>query len=209
MPHFKFPCHYVYWSHVDDHENIKSNVLPIINNIASQLGHSNPFKECKMITNFLKPYQFLDGNMVQQIVWKNMTKMLSEINCFHTKPVDFIVTNYWFNKYEKEHFQEAHTHFDIPRKIENKMFYPLFSAVYILHNEEEKNHTIFTVDDPIIPCQPMFGKIVFDTGDVDEIKEGTVLIFPNSLKHSVPPVNLDGRITIAFNISCAFEGKEY
>lgn len=208
MPHFKFPCQYVYWSQVDDHDNIKSNVLPMINNIASQLGDSNPFNRCRMVTNFSKPCQFLDDTMVQQIIWKNVNKMISEINCFCTKPTDFIVTNYWFNKYEKGHFQEAHTHFDIPRKIENKLFYPLFSAVYILHNEEEKNHTVFTVDDPIIPCQPMFDNVDFDTGNVDEIKEGTVLIFPITLKHFVPPVNLDGRITITFNISCAFEGKE-
>jgi len=204
MPHFKFPCHCVYWSQVDEHENIKSNVLPVINDIASQLEDSNPFKACRLITNFSKPSKFLDANMIQEIVWKNLTKMLYETNCCYKNPTDFMIMQYWFNKYEKENFQEVHSHFGLPQKIRDRLFYPTFSAIYILHSEEKKNSTLFTVDDPVIPFHPIFDKIEFNTGDIDEIKEGTIIIFPNSLKHSVLPVNLDGRITIAFNIACSF-----
>jgi hypothetical protein len=49
-----------------------------------------------------------------------------------------MIMQYWFNKYEKENFQEVHSHFGLPQKIRDRLFYPTFSAIYILHSEEKK-----------------------------------------------------------------------
>ena len=68
MPHFKFPCHYVYWGQVKDHENIKSKLLPIINSLISDNNYENPFGGCSMTTNFSKKTSFLDNEMSHHII---------------------------------------------------------------------------------------------------------------------------------------------
>ena len=46
--------------------------------------------------------------------------------------------------------------------------------------------------------------VVSAAGDVTEIKEGSVLIFPSSLYHHVNPCKVPGRITISYNMKCCY-----
>jgi len=85
------------------------------------------------------------------------------------------------------------------------MYHDTLSVVYILNSEEEDNSTVFKLTGTTIPYVPMLQECKFDTGVVKEIKEGTLLIFSNQLNHYVRPIKKSGRITIAFNISCAFK----
>ena len=205
MPHFKFPSHYVYWSQVKDHENIKSNVLPIINSLISENKYDNPFKLCKFTTDNSKPSKFLSDEMIPKIITESLDKMIKETNCFNDhNPSDFRMTKYWFNRYEKGEYQELHNHGEIPHVINEKRFDATFSMIYILH-EEEPNSILFTMKDYATPFHPLFHPVEFDTSKVDDIKEGTVLVFSNHLIHTVLPVNVPGRTTIAFNVACCFE----
>ena len=207
MPHIKFPSHYLYWTQVKEHENIKSKLLPIIHNLISKNNYDNPFKQnCTMTTNFSKKIDFLDNEMKEKIIWACLSEMILETNCFPSiKPVDFIIKNYWFNLYEKGDFQEMHDHLALPEIINGKMYHDTLSVVYILNSEEEDNSTVFKLTGTTIPYVPMLQECKFDTGVVKEIKEGTLLIFSNQLNHYVRPIKKSGRITIAFNISCAFK----
>ena len=205
MPHFKFPCHYVHWGQVKDHENIKSKLLPIINSLISENKYTNPFKACSMKTNFLEKTDFIDNEMKNKIVSENLIKMISETNCFPEKnPTETLITEYWFNVYEKGDFQEMHNHNTVPKVIDGKRCDDIFSVIYILH-EEESTDVVFRVDNTEIPFYPMKHIINFGTSRVDEIKEGTILIFSSHLNHTVFPVKQSGRTTIAFNVSCTFE----
>ncbi len=205
MPHFKFPSHYVHWGEVKDHENIKSKLLPIIHNLISKNNFVNPFKACNVKTNIHKKVDFLDNEMKDKIVSENLIKMISETNCFPLqKPTKTLITEYWFNVYEKGDFQEMHQHSNVPKVIDGKRYDDIFSMIYILH-DEESSPVIFRMDDTEIPFYPMKRTIDFETPMVDEIKEGTILIFSSHLKHIVSPVKQSGRTTIAFNIVCSFE----
>ena len=205
MPHFKFPCHYVHWGQVKDHDNIKSKLLPIIHNLISKNNFVNPFKACSVNTNISKQKDFLDNETMDKIVTENLLKMISETNCFpEKKPTETLITQYWFNVYEKGDFQEMHQHNNLPRVIDGKRYDDIFSMIYILH-EEESTPVLFRVDDIEIPFYPMKRTVEFQTSRVDEIKEGTILIFSSHLKHTVIPVKQSGRTTIAFNVMCSFE----
>jgi len=205
MPHFKFPSHYVHWGEVKDHENIKSKLLPIIHNLISKNNFVNPFKACNVKTNIDKKVDFLDNEMKDKIVSENLIKMISETNCFPLKkPTETLITQYWFNVYENGDFQELHQHNAVPQVIDGKRYDDIFSMIYILH-DEESSPVIFRMDDIEIPFYPMKYTIDFATPMVDEIKEGTILIFSSHLKHTVIPVKQSGRTTIAFNVACSFE----
>ena len=206
MPHFKFPCHYVYWGQVKDHENIKSKLLPIINSLISENKYTNPFKACSMKTSISKMTNFIDNETKDKIVSENLIKMISETNCFPEKnPTETFITEYWFNVYEKGDFQEMHQHRGLPSIIDGKRYDTTFSIIYILNSDEEENSTVFKLTDTAIPFHPLMQPVEFDTSKVDEIKEGTVLIFSNQLNHFVRPIKKSGRITIAFNVACCFE----
>ena len=207
MPHFKFPCHYVYWGQVKDHENIKSKLLPIINSLIAENKYKNPFKACTMTTNFSKATDFIDNETKDKIVSENLLKMISETNCFTSiKISDAAITDYWFNVYEKGEFQEMHQHLALPIVTNGKRYDQTVSMVYILNSDEEENSTIFKLmTDTNIPFHPLMQPVEFDTSKVDDIKEGTVLIFSNQLNHSVRPIKKSGRTTIAFNVACCFE----
>jgi len=207
MPHIKFPCHCVYWTQVKDHENIKSNLVPIIHNLITENNYDNPFKkDCTMTTNFSEKTDFLDNEMKEKIIWKCLVEMISETNCFPEKnPTEIVISEYWFNVYEKGDFQEMHNHRCLPMLKNGKRYDQTFSMVYILNSEEEDNSIIFKLTGTTIPYVPMLQECEFDTGSVKEIKEGTVLIFSNQLNHFVRPIKKSGRITIAFNVACCFE----
>jgi hypothetical protein len=206
MPHFKFPCHYVHWGQVKDHENIKSKLLPIIHNLTAENKYMNPFKSCTMTTNFSKMTDFIDDETKEKIIGKHLEEMISETNCsISIKPSDTIIKNYWFNIYEKGDYQEMHQHLAFPFVKNGKMYQDTFSVVYILNSDEEENSTVFKLTGTNIPYFPMLQDCEFDTGSVKEIKEGTLLIFSNQLNHSVRPIKKSGRITIAFNVACCFE----
>ena len=206
MTHIKFPSHYLYWTQVKDHENIKSKLVPIIHNLITDNNYDNPFKkDCTMTTNFLEKTDFLDNEMKDKIIWKCLQEMVSETNCFtFLKTTNAKITEYWFNVYEKGDFQEMHNHNTVPKVVDGKRYDDIFSVIYILH-EEESTPVLFRLDNTEIPFYPMKHIINFETSRVDEIKEGTILIFSSHLNHTVFPVKQSGRTTIAFNIVCSFE----
>ena len=206
MPHIKFPCHCVYWTQVKDHENIKSNLVPIIHNLITENNYDNPFKkDCTMTTNFSEKTDFLDNEMKEKIIWKCLVEMISETNCFPEKnPTEIVISEYWFNVYEKGDFQEMHNHRCLPLLKNGKRYDNIFSIVYIL-NSEEDNSTIFKLMGTDTPYFPMMKDCDFYTGGIEEIKEGRLLIFSSQLNHFVRPIEKSGRITIAFNVACCFE----
>jgi predicted 2-oxoglutarate/Fe(II)-dependent dioxygenase YbiX len=156
-------------------------------------------------TNISKQKDFLDNETMDKIVTENLLKMISETNCFpRKKPTETLITQYWFNVYEKGDFQEMHQHNNVPEVTNGKRYDDIFSMIYILH-DEESSPVIFRMDDIEIPFYPMKHTVDFNTSMVDEIKEGTILIFSSHLKHTVIPVKQSGRTTIAFNVMCSFE----
>lgn len=209
MPHYQFPCHYVYWDTIVKHESLKSKILPKIYNHKNVSLDTNPFNACKVNTSIEHDFKFLDNEDINEIVWKSIGKMLHEINSkynFKIVPKDSFINGYWYNMYEKGDFQEHHNHSDEHIIKNGKKYYPCFSVIYILHDKNNTNSTVFKHESAFTPFTPMFDNTreVLDTSIIKEIKEGSVIIFSSHLDHLVKPTTITGRVTIAFNIFSTF-----
>ena len=197
MPHFKFPDEYVFWTGIDDHERLKGELIPVVLDIMKNGCLENPFKKCTMKTTITQNYKLLNQEQGNKIIFEPIMKMISEIKNPFFKKIDMnntCVTTQWFNIYEKGDFQELHEHLKNGKTpsmvIDGKRFEEIFSIVYILHDKSMESSLVFKDDE-----------VVFDTSNQKDIHEGSVLIFPSSLKHEVKPVTIPGRITFAFNVA--------
>jgi len=198
MPHFEFPSHYVFWTKVDNHKEIKSKYLPKIESLS---GSKHNFA-CNVTSNIRKAVDFLDEDDYDKLVWKPVEQMIEESGG-ELYLGDSFIQSYWYNKYDVNDFQEMHEHSAYPIKINDKLYHPSLSIIYILNDENEKASILFTDKNPI-PFGPALDFVSFDTSKAEEIKEGTVIIFSPRLEHMVKPIKVGGRITIAFNIFSSF-----
>ncbi len=209
MPFYQFPSEIVYWTRVKEHESIKSKILQKIEDIQTTEKLENPF-DCTMTTNFGKLkagvstiHNFLDQECIQKMFMEPFRDFLKDTDVFQIKPKNYVMYQYWFNKYEKGDFQELHDHTELNFEPGS---YPTLSGIYILKSDDEPNYTSFEIKNKKgIPFHPTKKKMVFDTSDVDDITEGTLILFSSTLSHMVKPVKTSGRVTIAFNIACKFD----
>jgi|SRR5210317_189543 hypothetical protein len=198
MPHFEFPSHCIFWTKVDNHEEIKSKYLSKI----KSLDESNHNFACNVKSNIKNHVKFLDEDDYNKLVWNPIDRMIEESGGDLYLGESFI-QSYWYNKYDVNDFQEKHEHSAYPIEINDKLYHPSLSIIYIL-NDENKNASTLFVDKNPVPFGPSLKFASFDTSKVKEIKEGTVIIFSSRLEHMVKPIKVGGRITIAFNIFSSF-----
>lgn len=203
MPHFQFPAHYVFWTTVDNHEKIKSTYLPKIKSIDENMCNTHNFV-CNVRSNIRERVDFFgdDDTTLDSIIWKPIREMIEESNN-ELLLGESIIQSYWYNVYEKGDFQEKHTHHAYPITRGGKVFHPSLSIIYILNDDNKSGSTMFT-DENSKPFGPMLSYTSLDTSNVDNICEGSVIIFSSKLNHMVKPVKIGGRITIAFNIFSTF-----
>jgi len=200
MSFYHFPSEFVYWDKVENHDEIKKEILPKILE-ANKNKKNNPFDNC----NFNTSYGLSDLNI--------MNKKLFDVICFYLekmfKAIDFNpqkinIHSGWWNVYDESEFQEEHTHFGPPIYLHGDIFYPAFAVIYILHDENEKSSIVFKKGGPF-PLMEPHHEMVFKTEDVKEIKEGTILIFPYNLRHLVKPCIKPGRVTLAYNVRSVYK----
>ena len=209
-----FPSEFVYWDTVENHTEIKEKLLPIILENSNKTTN-NPFDSCKLNTSlylnnpekFVTENNFLtDQKILNSIVFRNIDNMLNKYNILDKNTeVDFILKNCWWNVYGENEYQEEHNHYAEPIIADNKIYYPSLSLVYILHDENEKSSLIFKRFGTVPLRPPSEDECLLKTEDIKEIKEGTVLIFPCSLRHLVKPCIKPGRVTIAYNIYTSYQ----
>jgi len=213
MPIHLFPCEYVYWQNLENHKDIKDKLLPIVLK-ENQKIKNNPFYGCKFNTGFYGNYEqtrskngFLyEEDILKSLVYNNLFEMIQEynkLNMIQFNKENFLVHGAWWNVYEEGEFQERHAHHGEPVYTEGETYYPCFSLIYILKDENEKSSLVFNKSPPL-PLLPPFVGYEFFTENTPSIKEGTVLIFPYNLMHMVKPCIKPGRVTIAYNILAAW-----
>jgi len=198
MPHFQFPSHCVFWTKVDNHEEIKSKYLSKI----KSLDESKHNFACNVTSNIENRVKFLDDDVYDKLVWGPIDRMIEESGGDLSLGESFI-QSYWYNKYDVNDFQEKHEHSAYPIEINDTLYHPSLSIIYILNDENENASTLFVDKNPV-PFGPCLKFASFDTSKVEEIKEGTVIIFSSRLEHMVKPIKVGGRVTIAFNIFSSF-----
>src|SRR6056300_344181 len=199
MPCFKFPNKCVFWTGIDDHERLKSELIPTILDIMKNGCLENPFKKCRMKTTITQNYNLLNQEQMEKVIFEPIMKMISEVEDYRKIDINNIaVSTQWLNIYERGDFQELHDHLVNGKQqtiiTNGKTFEEIFSIVYILHDKSIRNPLVFRESE-----------VVFDTSKEESIKEGCVIIFPSSLKHEVKPIEIPGRITFAFNVAYTFQ----
>lgn len=218
MPFFHFPSEFVYWENVENHKEIKKELFPLILEKDSKT-ENKPFDTCKFNSSFHKTdfnlyaneNHFLMNDKFINIIMIYLEKMINMYNgttdnLIKIKKCDLAITSGWWNRYDTGDHQEIHTHKGPPFIMSGKNFYPIFSIIYILHDENEKSSIVFKKDGPL-PLIAPHDDVIFLTSNVKDMKEGTILIFPYNLQHMVKPCIKPGRITISYNVYSSFQDK--
>ena len=203
MSFYHFPSEFVYWDKVENHDEIKKEILPKILE-ANKNKKNNPFDSCKFNTSFEyngKPDLNVMNKKMFDVILFYLEKMFKTMN-FNVEKL--MINKGWWNVYDEGEFQEEHNHLGDPNYSNGDLFYPALSVIYILHDENEKSSIVFRKPGPF-PLMKPHDERVFKTEDVKEIKEGTILIFPYNLRHLVKPCIKRGRVTLAYNIRSVYK----
>ena len=180
--------------------------MPIIDKIEETHSNevNNPYDACTVKCMSIDQPElntFLENEDKNTIIWDPIDNFIKEINSTYNCKINVknsFLDKYWFCTYDQHDNQEYHCHISIPELINNVVYHPTFSGIYILNDENKSSSIVFKSN--VVPIGHTVDPFVFDTGKIDDIKEGVVLIFPKSLDHMVKKCIKPGRRTIAFNI---------
>jgi hypothetical protein len=216
MSFYRFPSNFVYWCNLDenDHKRIKEYLVPKIEE--EEKNNEDRKDVFKLLgsganTNYNKRLPCLyEKDILKTVVWDpvdDCIKKHNETDNFKISLKNSSILNAWYTSYKKGDFFERHHHkgFPIIPHGETEYHYPTFSLIYILKDENKESSVVFTdtVDYKFTPDID----VEFDTGHKEDIKEGTVLVFPAHLVHAVRKVTTDKRITVAYNIGSTFKSS--
>jgi len=180
---------FIFYCDLINHQDIKDKYYERILRLFEENKHSNVGGwNCKVKTTFNSVVDFLwDDYFQNSVIWNPLDQMLEKVDLYQY-PVRSFVREIWTNLYKYGEFQEVHDHVGNARNI--------FSGIYIIDQKGDNKTSFIHNNYGILDNQ-------VHTKDMDDIKEGTVIIFPSNLLHYVNPVE-DDRCTISFNIRCDF-----
>ena len=180
---------FIFYCDIPNHIDIKENYYSHLKDIVRDSNDTIVKRwNCNVRTTFNFTVEcLLDEYFLDNVVWKPMDQMLGEVNLNHY-PKNSKISGIWANFYKGGEFQESHDHVGGSHNY--------FSGIYILDQTGPNKTSFFSNNYGILDS-------CIHTKDMDDIKEGTVIIFPSNLLHYVNPVE-DERCTISFNIQCEF-----
>jgi hypothetical protein len=203
------PNQFLYYDKLKNHDILKEKLFSKITQLKDneEIVKNKTLSGCILKTSFLKEnfHQFLyEELIVKNIVWDPIDKLINKYNklvldIFKLKIKDSIIKEAWFNYYDKNNFQEVHTHKAPSIILNNTIYKPSFSLIYILHDENKNNNTIFKFPSNEFNYDFIINSDIINTGNIKNISEGTVIIFPFNFEHYVIPVSKN-RITLAYNV---------
>lgn len=210
-----FPAEFVFWKKNENHDKIKPILMNKIKkseysfrNNSENIGLNNAYSSYSSNTNVSKelidsPLASFLWDCIDELVEK-MGYMSNQNDGFKLKMKGSFISEAWYTIYNKDGNFGIHSHDNsIPIVKDDKLFFSSFSAIYILNDENDKNATVFKSFGKGMPFN-ISNEYSFDTSSTDEIGEGTMIVFPSTLLHSVKNVKTSGRITIAFNVQSTY-----
>lgn len=210
----EFRRDFIFYTQVPNHEIIKECLYQ---KILDQGQAGEEWEDSDVITSYYKPKKndFLrEQYILDSIVYRPLDEMAHETEKITPKsipdPNGSFVEEIWYCIYNKKgQFQAIHNHAPYGEKlVQNKLFFSVISGIYILSLPDNvKNSTVFTRTKEWFGIDGTYPRESIDTSDLEDVKEGTVILFPYYLDHYVKPLKDDiERITIAFNIMSSYEG---
>lgn len=207
MSFFRFPSDFVYWTKLkdEDHKKIKDILLPQIREKENKENHNGHFPYGDASTSYFEENGsdfLLKSDFFNKIIWEPFDNMLKEYNksgeYYDINIKKSIVGSGWYTSYKKNSVFQPHHHYSkTPIVYNGTMYYSSFSFIYILNDPNDKNSTKFVSYDTLLTTDT---HVVYNTSQNKDIKEGSVLIFPSRLLHSVDLPKIEGRVTVAYNI---------
>ena len=200
MQIYRFPAPFVYSEDLPQHNEIKSLMMAEIEDDLELNGEDyvrtmGDEWHCDVISSYWRtaPLSFMTQKLYNTIVWQPLARCINTLmqDSSLGAPQNPQLEEFWYNRYAPGHFQEVHDH-----KVPGNR-HTTYSGVYIVEmDEREVNPTTFYYEN--VPCHWHGGRAVqYRTEDV---KEGSVLIFPSDLMHYVKPTKHQ-RTSISFNIT--------
>jgi hypothetical protein len=174
-----------------EHEMIKKQMKPKLEQFYEQNRPGDQYlweekkkpQTSKMITNYRyanHQKEWYTKEETDAIVWKPLSKMFQHLSV----PIqDCILAQFWWNVYQPGDHAIFHNHGSDG-----------ISGIYLLELNE-RNKTIFHQDNSI----HFKRSYNVESHYTNDAKEGTVLLFPSQLNHSVDPAE-STRMTISFNV---------
>jgi len=184
-----FRSPFVFYCDVSNHDDIKSRYYNRLKDITYNDENSIVKQwNCDVRSTFNFTVDCLwDSYFQDSVIWKPLDQMLTEVD-INFYPTTSRVSGVWANFYKVGQFQEVHNH--LGSRLNH------FSGIYILDQKGENRTSFNNYNYGLLDSH-------LDTKNIDDIKEGSVIIFPSNLLHYVNPVD-DNRCTISFNIRCEF-----
>jgi uncharacterized protein (TIGR02466 family) len=187
---FFFPEPFVFQYVVPEHQSVKQELKPLLDSFYQTHQNEEKYKwtddtkfKSKICTNYNVSSQqktWYNQQHLQSIVWNPVDKLLDKLGA---KTHKCRLSMFWWNVYQQGDFAPLHNHgvFGI-------------SGVYLLHLNEP-NKTVFSYNNRAMLKQAYD----LEHYPTDHVKEGSVLLFPSSLTHSVDPAETT-RMSISFNV---------
>lgn len=196
-----FPTNFVSYKEVENHADIKAEILPRILHYAEQYKNKQEYlwdvqSNSKMITTYNSGVDkeiahIILEKYIRNIAWDPFREVVDYAGVAGFN--DAGVTNLWWNYYNPGDYGEPHCHSN------GSPGTPNYSAVYFLDLQEENTLEFYS---PFLSSShPIKGTTHYM--HTKDITEGMVCIFPSTLLHQVKPVT-KRRITLSYNIACRY-----
>ena len=200
-----FPTNFVSYKEVENHAEIRAQILPRILHYAERYKSKKEYMwdsstKSSMITTYNTGVDkdissLILEKYIRNIVWDLFKEIVDYAGVM--KFEDAGVTNLWWNYYNPGDYSELHDHSNsVPGT-------PNYSGVYFLDLKEENTLEFYS---PVLSSTHPITSTCH-TMRTEDLKEGMVCIFPASLLHQVKPVS-KRRITISFNIVCRYPSMD-
>jgi hypothetical protein len=196
-----FPTNFVSFRKVENHEEIKAQILPHILHYAERYKNNREYlwdsnTKSNMITTYnhganSEISQLILNKYIRNIIWDPFKEVVDYAGVMGFN--DAGVTNLWWNYYNPGDYGELHAHSNAAPGTPN------YSGVYFLDLKEENTLEFYS---PFLSSSHPV-KSTCHYMNTNDITEGMVCIFPASLMHQVKPVK-KRRITLSFNIACRY-----
>ena len=205
---FYFPCNFVYWRQIANHQIYQKRVIDFIEKYKHKLRNHD------FVSGGLSSYNLNEVNnqlihenpdLIKEVVWETIDETINFLNARKNTPkikiTKSIIHGLWFTEYSENATVAMHEHTTNNIVIKDDIKYTgSFVLVYIVKDPNVRNSTIFV--EPYMLSNSVYGmkETLFETEKENDIGEGTVLIFPASLYHRVDVMKKPGRIMISFAI---------
>ena len=182
---YEFDSPFVFWTKVNNHEQIKDTLGPIIKTV-SKNDKATVTVDGSTTTYYHQKYTYFTESMLEDIIWNPLEQMHTEKNI--AKPEGCYLDALWWNNYSSGGRTKVHKH----ERAD-------WSGVYLLHLEEPNTTTFYSQygEAPNSGYMNQF-KVM------DNVTEGNVIIFPSFMRHCGDSCTKN-RMIVSFDVVSEYE----